>query len=265
MRTTRVLSRVAALGAAALLALAGTTGVAVASVAASGDDEKPAAPTEAGTSFRTATAIQQDQEATAEASTGDYLYWAFPADIGQRPTVHASVELPDAASGRSGSTWQVDVYDGLRRHQACRYGAQTKTAAQDAKTVELSCTLRTVKGWAEPWANDLLQGTYYVRLTVTDLDADALGLPMKASTKVTSNDGGGAQAVDGALAKPLVPGIGTKTAAVSSEPEDGWSSSWWSSRWLWTTGGGVLAALAGVGGYCLTRGSGRPSRVPAGV
>ncbi|MFE0131838.1 hypothetical protein ACFWY6_09710 [Streptomyces sp. NPDC059037] len=263
MRTTRVLSRVAALGAAALLALAGATGVAVAD--SSDGDEKPAAPTEAGTSFRTATAIQQDQEATAEASTGDYLYWAFPADIGQRPTVHATVELPEAASGSSGSTWQVDVYDGLRRHQACRYGAQTKTAAQDAKTVELSCTLRTVKGWAEPWANDPLQGTYYVRLTVTDLDADALGLPMKASTKVTSNDGGGAQAVDGALAKPLVPGIGTKTAAVSSEPEDGWSSAWWSSRWLWTAGGGVLAALAGVGGYCLTRGSGRPSRVPEGI
>ncbi|MEV0323857.1 hypothetical protein ACIBKX_11465 [Streptomyces sp. NPDC050658] len=263
MCTTRVLSRVGALGAAALLALGAASGVAAADSEDPENSEKSAAPTEAGTSFRTATAIQQDQEATAEASTGDYLYWAFPADTGERPTVHATVRVPEAARGRS--TWQVDVYDGLRRHQACRYGAQTKQAAPDAETVELSCTLRTVRGWAEPWSNDPLRGTYYVRLTVTDLKAEALGLPMKAAVKVTSNDAGGAQAVDGALAKPMVPGIGAKTAAVSAEPEDGWSSSWWSSRWLWTAGGGVLAALAGVGGYCLTRGSGRPARVPAGI
>ncbi|UQT55406.1 hypothetical protein M4V62_10040 [Streptomyces durmitorensis] len=263
MRRTRVLSRAAVLTGAALLTLAGTAGAAFAdSSDSSADDNKP---TEAGTSFRTATAIQPDQEATAEASTGDYLYWSFPADVGQRATVHATVKLPESAARHGDSTWQVDVYDGLRRHQACRFGAQTRTAAQDAATVELSCTLRTVRGWAEPWSNDPLPGTYYARLTVTDLKADDLGLPMQASTKVTTTDAGGAQAVDGALAKPLVPGVGTKMEAASSEPEDGWASGWWSSRWLWTAAGGVLGALAGIGGYCLTRGSGRPARVPAGM
>ncbi|MFC8127875.1 hypothetical protein [Streptomyces sp. NPDC057302] len=265
MDATRVLRRTGVLAGATLLALCGTVGAAAAAAADSGDDEKSAAPTEAGTSFRTATAIPLDQEATAEASTGDYLYWSFPADTGQRPTVHATVKLPDAATRHGESTWQLDVYDGLRRHQACRFGAQTKAAAQDAGTVELSCTLRTVRGWAEPWANDPLPGTYYARLTVTGLKADDLGLPMRAATKVTSNDAGGAQAVDGALAEPLVPGVGTKMAAASSAPEDGWASGWWSSRWLWTAAGGVLGALAGIGGYCLTRGSGRPARAPAGI
>ncbi|MFD4477897.1 hypothetical protein ACFWPU_17520 [Streptomyces sp. NPDC058471] len=264
MRTTRVLSRAGLLAGAALLALSGAAGAAFADDSDDADD-KSAAPTEAGTSFRTATAIRPDQEATAEASTGDYLYWSFPADIGQRPTVHATVKLPKDAARHGDSTWQVDVYDGLRRRQACRFGAQTKTAAQDAATVELSCTLRTVRALAEPWANDPLPGTYYARLTVTGLKADDLGLPMRAATKVTSSDAGGAQAVDGALAEPLVPGISTKTAAEAGEPEDGWASGWWSSRWLWTAGGGILGALAGIGGYCLTRGSGRPARVPAGI
>lgn len=265
-RVTRVVSRAGLLAGAALLTLAGTAGAAFADGTDGAEDPgKSAAPTEAGTSFRTATAIRPDQEATAEASTGDYLYWSFPADIGQRPTVHATVKLPEDAARHGDSTWQIDVYDGLRRHQACRFGAQTKTAAQDAATVDLSCTLRTVRAWAEPWANDPLPGTYYARLTVTGLKADDLGLPMRAATKVTSNDAGGALAVDGALAEPLVPGIGTKMAAESSEPEDGWASGWWSSRWLWTAGGGVLGALAGIGGHRLTRGSGRPARVPAGI
>lgn len=265
MRTTHVLSRAGVLAGTALLALSGAAGAAFADGDGASAGDETDAPTEAGTSFRTATAIQPDQEATAEASTGDYLYWSFPADIGQHPTVHATVKLPQAATRHGESTWQVDVYDGLRRHQACRFGAQTRTAAQDAATVELSCTLRTVRSWAEPWANDPLPGTYYARLTVTGLDADDLGLPIQASTEVTSADAGGAQAVDGALAKPLVPGIGTKTAAVSSEPEDGWASGLWSSRWLWTAGGGVLGALAGIGGYRLTRGSGRPARTPAEI
>ncbi|MFH8612134.1 hypothetical protein ACH4D5_32090 [Streptomyces sp. NPDC018029] len=263
MRTTRVVRRFAAVAGAALLALTGAAGVAAA------DDEKAAEVTEAGTSFRTATAIRPDQRATAEASTGDYLYWAFPVDTGQRATVHATVKLPEAAARHAASTWQVDVYDGLRRRQACRLGTPTKTAAQDAASVSLSCTLRTVRSWSEEWANDPLPGTYYLRLTVTDLKADDLGLPVRAEAKVTTTDAGGAQAVDGALAEPLVPGAGAdgsdgrQTAAV--EPEDGWSGGWWSSRWLWTAAGGVLAALAGVGGYALTRGSGRPARVPQGL
>ncbi|WP_155060268.1 hypothetical protein [Streptomyces blattellae] len=249
MRITRVLG-------AALVLLGVAAGPAVAADA----------PTEAGTSFRTATEIEQGQEATASGSAGDYLYWSFPADSGSRPTVRATVGLPQA---HAAETWQLDVYDGLRRRQACQYGAQTRTAARDASSVELACTLRTVRGWSEPWADDPLPGTYYVRLTVVDLTATDLGLPVSATVEVSAKDIGGSAAVDGSLAQPLVPGIavqpeeseeGSSSSAVLSaiEPEDGWSSGWWSDRWVWTAAGGALAALAGIGGYALTRGSGRP-------
>ncbi|MET8948299.1 hypothetical protein ABZX30_33400 [Streptomyces sp. NPDC004542] len=264
MRMTRVLS-------AALLAVGLASGPAVADSSPSpsaSDDSK--APTQAGTSFRTATEIDQGEQATASGSTGDYLYWSFPADSGQRPTVKATVKLPDAHAAQS---WQIDVYDGLRRRQSCQYGAQTRTAAQGTGTVELACVLRTVRAWSEPWANDPLPGTYYIRLTVLDLPAADLGKPVGAEVRVDSKDIGGAAAVDGSLAKPLVPGIAAKSAddgdgsaksAVLSaiEPDDGWSSGWWTDRWVWTAVGGVLAALAGIGGYALTRGAGRPPGVP---
>ncbi|MEV1076839.1 hypothetical protein AB0I98_01020 [Streptomyces sp. NPDC050211] len=252
MWITRVLS-------AALVLLGVAAGPAVAAEA----------PAQAGTSFRTATEIDQGQKATASGSAGDYLYWSFPADAGSRPTVKATVDLPEA---HAAETWQLDVYDGLRRRQACQYGAQTRTAAQDTPSVELACTLRTVRGWSEPWANDPLPGTYYIRLTVVDLTTTDLGLPVSAAVEVSSKDIGGSAAVDGSLAQPLVPGIAVKSpeteessspSAVLSaiEPEDGWSSGWWSDRWVWTALGGVLAALAGIGGYALTRGSGRPQGV----
>ncbi|OXY99251.1 hypothetical protein [Streptomyces diastatochromogenes] len=266
MRITRVLST-------ALLALGLAAGPAAADSSPSPsatDDGK--APTRAGTSFRTATEIEQGQQATASGSTGDYLYWSFPADAGQRPTVKATVKLP-ATHGTQ--NWQIDVYDGLRRRQSCQYGAATRTAAEGASSVELACVLRTVRAWSEPWANDPLPGTYYVRLTVVDLGASDLGQPVSAEVRVDSKDIGGAAAVDGSLAEPLVPGVAVKsqakeddakTAVLSSlEPDDGWSSGWWSDRWVWTAIGGMLAALAGIGGYALTRGSGRPSRVPSNV
>ncbi|MGW3142718.1 hypothetical protein, partial [Streptomyces sp. NPDC001139] len=229
-------------------------------------------PTSAGTSFRTAAEVDQGQEATASASTGDYLYWSFPADAGQRPTVRATVKLP---ASHAAQTWQVDVYDGLRRRQSCQYGAQTRTAEQGSTTVELACVLRTVRAWSEPWADDPLPGTYYIRLTALNLTTADLGQPVKASVRVDSKDIGGAAAVDGSLAQPLVPGIAvssksgsedgdtSKAAVLSSiEPDGGWTSGWWSDRWVWTGIGAVLAALAGIGGYALTRGSGRPTRVP---
>lgn len=266
MRITRVLG-------ATLLALGLAAGPAAADSSPSPsatDDGK--APTQAGTSFRTATEIEQGQQATASASTGDYLYWSFPADAGQRPTVKATVKLPQTHGAQS---WQIDVYDGLRRRQSCQYGAATRTAEQGASSVELACVLRTVRAWSEPWANDPLPGTYYVRLTVVNLAASDLGQPVSAEVRVDSKDIGGAAAVDGSLAEPLVPGVAVKSqakkddskAAVLSslEPDDGWSSGWWSDRWVWTAVGGLLAALAGIGGYTLTRGSGRPSRVPPSV
>ncbi|MFJ9821972.1 hypothetical protein ACIRU3_43410 [Streptomyces sp. NPDC101151] len=266
MRITRVLG-------ATLLALGLAAGPAAADSSPSpsaSDDGK--APTRAGTSFRTATEIEQGQQATASGSTGDYLYWSFPADAGQRPTVKATVKLPETHGTQ---TWQIDVYDGLRRRQSCQYGAATRAAAQGASLVELACVLRTVRAWSEPWANDPLPGTYYVRLTVVDLGSSDLGQPVSTEVRVDCKDIGGAAAVDGSLAEPLVPGVavkseakedGSKSAVLSSiEPDDGWSSGWWSDRWVWTAVGGLLAALAGIGGYALTRGSGRPSRVPSNV
>ncbi|GAA0310250.1 hypothetical protein GCM10009540_32150 [Streptomyces turgidiscabies] len=273
LRGTRVLG-----SAVLLLGLAATPAVADASPSPSPSDGS-SAPTSAGTSFRTATEIDQGQQATASGSAGDYMYWSFPADSGQRPTVKATVKLPDT---HASETWQLDVYDGLRRRQACQYGAQTRTAASGTASVELACILRTVRAWSEQWANDPLPGTYYVRLTAVNLPTSDLGLPVGAEVRVDSKDIGGAAAVDGSLAEPLVPGIAVKSeksensddaddsstasAVLSSiEPDDGWSSGWWSDRWVWTAIGGALAALAGVGGYALTRGSGRPRRVPPGV
>ncbi|MGW1712097.1 hypothetical protein [Streptomyces sp. NPDC002156] len=255
-----------------LLGLAAVPAVADESPSPSPSDDS-SAPTSAGTSFRTATEIDQGQQATASGSAGDYLYWSFPADAGQRPTVKATVKLPDTHASEA---WQLDVYDGLRRRQACQYGAQTRTAAAGTASVELACTLRTVRAWSEQWANDPLPGTYYVRLTAVNLPTSDLGLPVDTEVRVDSKDIGGSAAVDGSLAEPLVPGIAVKsedteddstTSAVLSsiEPDDGWASGWWSDRWVWTAIGGALAALAGVGGYALTRGSGRPRQVPPGA
>ncbi|MGD3110777.1 hypothetical protein [Streptomyces sp. YGL11-2] len=279
MRSVRRLTTTVAAVLMACAGLAGAAGTAAAdspSPSASASAGEDSAPTEAGTSFRTATPIRMDQRATAGASTGDYLYWVLPIDAGARATVKAKVTLPPSSARHGAATWQLDVYDGLRRRQACRYGAQTKAAAKDAASVELSCSLRTVRGWAEQWANDPLPGSYYIRLTVVDLPQEDLGQPVHAEVEASASDAGGAQAVDGKLSAPLVPGAVAPTPkpsgsaaaqqpAASDAPDGGWSSGWWSDRWVWTAVGGVLAALAGIGGYRLTRGSGRPSYLPPGA
>ncbi|MCX5149059.1 hypothetical protein ACFVYT_39440 [Streptomyces sp. NPDC058290] len=273
MRTVRILTA-AALAVGGVLGMAGAAAADTPSASASpSPGGKASGPTEAGTAFRTATAIRPGQRATADASTGDYLYWVVPLDSGQRATVKATVKLPPAANRHGASTWQLDVYDGLRRRQACTYGTQQAAAAKEAATVELSCTLRTVRPGAEPWANDPLPGSYYVRLTVVGVAQEDLGLPVRAEVEAVTRDTGGAYAVDGALAAPLVPGIGKTAQAASGssakpqpaavgEPADGWSGGRWSDRWVWTAAGGLLGALAGIFGYSLTRGRGRPSGVP---
>ncbi|MEW2433543.1 hypothetical protein AB0952_05085 [Streptomyces caniferus] len=275
MRTLRTLATALLAGAALFGSAPGALADSPSPSPSTGSDGEAPAPTEAGTSFRTATALRPDQRGTADASTGDYLYWVLPVDAGQRATVKAKVALPKSTR-HGAATWQLDVYDGLRRRQSCQYGASTRTAAQEAESVELSCTLRTVRAWAEPWANDPLPGSYYLRLTVTDLPKDDLGLPVHAEVGATVADMGGAHAVDGTLAAPLVPGASTASPeaeesaapgkpAALGEPDGGWSSGGWSDRWLWTAAGGLLAALAGIAGYRMTGGSGRPSRVPPGA
>ncbi|WP_338674035.1 hypothetical protein V1460_13905 [Streptomyces sp. SCSIO 30461] len=245
---------------AALSALPGTAVADTPSPTASEVGEEAPAPTEAGTSFRTATVVRPGQRATARGATGDYLYWQFPADAGDRPTVRATVKLPDTQARHGAHTWRLDVYDGLRRRQACRYGSDTKRASADTASVELSCALRTVRAWAEPAANDPLPGAYYVRLTVVAAPADDLGESVDTSLEVTTADAGAAADVDGSLGAPLVPVSGPRV-----EPDGGWASGWWSTRLLWTAAGAVLAALAGIWGYRLTRGNGRPAHVPPGA
>ncbi|MFB7394632.1 MULTISPECIES: hypothetical protein [unclassified Streptomyces] len=278
MRTVRTLAA-AALAGTALLGLAAPAALAdsPSSSADPGKDASAAGPTEAGTTFRTAARFLPGQQATAQAATGDYLYWVFPADTGQRPTVDATVTLPDAALRHGPATWRVDVYDGLRRRQPCMYGTQSRAAAKETATVRLTCVLRPVRASADTWSNDPLPGSYYVRLTAVSLPDEDLGQPFTARLGVSTVDKGGAYATDGSLAAPLVPGAttadqaevdeeaGRPSAVEAAAPEDGWSSGWWSDRWLWTAAGGVLAALAGIGGYVLTRGGGRPSRVPPGA
>ncbi|MGW2997988.1 hypothetical protein ACWDA9_42355, partial [Streptomyces sp. NPDC001193] len=149
MRTVRILTA-AALAAGGVLGMAGAALADTPSASASASPGgKASGPTEAGTAFRTATAIRPGQRATAEASTGDYLYWVVPLDSGQRATVKATVKLPPAANRHSASTWQLDVYDGLRRRQACTYGTQQAAAAKEAAS-RRACTAATSSGPAFP-------------------------------------------------------------------------------------------------------------------
>lgn len=264
MRTLRLLGTAALLAAAALGTLGGPAAAddstaSPTSTATPTATPSDAAPTQAGTDFRTAVAVQQGVQATASASAGDYLYWQFPADSGQHVTVKATVTFPAAETRHGASTWQIDVYDGLRRRQPCRYGVQTATADASAATVQLACHLRTVRSWSEPWSNDPLRGAYYVRLTVVDLPSADLGLPVQAAVEAISSGTAGSQAVDGSVA-PVATANGPEV-----RPSDGWAGTWWSPRWLWTGGGGLLAVLVALGTHRLARGPVDLSAGPRGA
>ncbi len=227
-----------------------------------------------GTSFLTATTLAAGQDADVPVSTGDYLYWAFPAAEGQTPTVQVKVTLPDAADRHGPQTWTLELFDGLRRRQSCTAGPQEGAGEQSAATLQLSCTLRQIRSWAEPWSGDPLPGTYYVRLSTTDIPQTDLGLAATVHVHVAAKGGADdAQPEGGSLKAPLVPPVnaGTTAAAAAATPapsasatyaaapaaeETHWYSdlfSGWNTRWWWTVAGGVLAALAGVLGYTLTR------------
>ncbi|MEV7225957.1 peptidase [Polymorphospora sp. NPDC051019] len=253
------------LRAAAALTAAGLVLLAVPVPAQAAPTPSPGATpvTRAGTSFLTATGIAAGQPVRVDAATGDYLYWSFPATAGERHEITATVSFPESRSGPS--TWTVEVFDGLRRRQSCTAGAQTPTAGASAASVSLGCALRQVRSWAEPWSADPLPGTYYVRLSVTELPEADLGLPVDVELLVSSDASGSRD--DGELKAPLVPN--TKAGAVlNAEPvaqqdeEDGTGYFDWlpdlGSRWVWSAIGGVLAAVAGVVGFALTRRPRRP-------
>ncbi|MFI9782154.1 peptidase [Kitasatospora sp. NPDC051984] len=227
-----------------------------------------------GTSFLTATTLAAGQDADVPVSTGDYLYWAFPASEGQTATVQVKVTLPDAADRHGAQTWTVELFDGLRRRQACTAGPQNGTAEQSATTIALSCTLRQIRSWAEPWSGDPLPGTYYIRLSTSDIPQQDLGLASQVHVHVATTGGlNDAQPEGGSLKAPLVPPVNagstasgpaatpapSASAAYAAAPtaeETHWYSdlfSGWNTRWWWTATGGILAALAGVLGYTLTR------------
>ncbi|MEV6802434.1 peptidase [Micromonospora rifamycinica] len=249
----------------ATLAAAGLTLLVAPSPATAAPTPSPGATpvTRAGTSFLTATGIAAGQPVRVGASTGDFLYWSFPAAAGQRHEVTATVSLPKARTGAS--TWTVEVFDGLRRRQACTAGAQTPTVAASAGSVVLGCTLRQVRSWAEPWSADPLPGTYFVRLSVTELPEPDLGQPVDVELLVSAEGEGSRD--DGELRAPLVPNTRAGTvlpgepAAAPAESDDDWFDGDWlpalGSRWAWSTVGGALAAVAGVVGFALTR---RPRR-----
>ncbi|WP_330439714.1 peptidase [Micromonospora sp. NBC_00821] len=219
----------------------------------------------AGTSFLTATPITAGQPVRVDASIGDHLYWSFPATAGQVHEINATVTFPKGRGGAS--TWTVDVFDGLRRRQACTAGAQTPTVDAKASNVALGCTLREVRPWAEPWSADPLPGTYVVRLSVIELPEADLGAPIDVDLLVGTIADRGASADDGELAAPLVPNTkaGTVLNAVppvdaEADDESGSLADWLpdlGSRWVWTGIGGALAAVAGVCGFAVTR---RPRR-----
>jgi hypothetical protein len=254
MRTIDVRHLVATAGAvgAASLCLAAATPSSVASAGS------------AGTSFLTAVAVRADQPIQAGAVTGDYLYWSFAAEPGQRPELSATVTLPPAADRTGPQSWTVEVFDGLRRRQACVAGEQSPVATASAAEVRLGCRLRQVRSWAEPWDGDPLPGTYYVRLSSTQLPEKDLGLPVKVDLTLTAPTGD-TGADQGTLAAPLVPdnrpgevltGPAPAVTASAEPRESTFSADWlpdFSARWFWTAGGGVLAAVAGLIGFSWTR------------
>lgn len=256
--------------AAVVLAAAGIAVGLPAAASAETPTPSPGAATvnKAGTSFLTAAGISPGQPVRVGASIGDYLYWSFTAKAGETHHVAATVSLPTA--GRQGdSTWTVEVFDGLRRRQACVAGAQTPVAAKAAASVDLDCELRQVRSWAEPWSGDPLPGTYFVRLSGSALPEQELGLPIEVSLVVGVESDGDTKPEGGDLKQPLAmpvepgkvvvddPTLSTPPPAAAGDDDDGWFD-WvrWpnlSSRWYWTIGGGILAAVAGVVGFALTR------------
>ncbi|MEV4347014.1 peptidase [Actinoplanes sp. NPDC049596] len=214
----------------------------------------------AGTSYLTATPIDTTHPAQVSAVTGDYLYWSFPAEAGQQPALTAKVTLPATADRHGAQAWTIEVFDGLRRRQPCVAGEQSPLAAPDATELTLGCQIRQVRSWAEPADQDPLPGTYYVRLSSTEIPEQDLGLPLKVDLTLTADKGdtGGDQ---GTLAAPLTPinrpgTVNPEPAPSASAAPESSASSFlpeFSSRWVWTTTGGVLAAVAGLVGFSFTR------------
>ncbi|WP_052434149.1 hypothetical protein [Streptacidiphilus melanogenes] len=231
----------------------------------------------AGTSFRTAGALAPGQTGQASGAVGDYFYWSFQAQAGRQPNVTATVQLPSGTPQQGAESWRLDLYDGLRRAQPCVSGSPQAQADPGSGSVQLSCTLPTVRSSAETWSNDPLPGTYYVRLTVGDLPEQDLGLPVSAQLSLAVPAGSDSPG-DGSLSTPLSlptagPSASATPAATATDGDPAQSSSasaapaaagsssgpfsglfsGGNARWWWTGGGAIAASLAAVIGFTLTR------------
>ena len=135
------------------------------------------------------------------------------------------------------------------------------------RSITLSIPASTlVRSWAEPWSGDPLPGTYYLRISAIAMPEQDLGLTTGIDLLVSVEDSGDPAPEGGKLTAPLVPAAkpgtvlsGAKATASAPEAATDWLPDA-SSRWAWTAAGGVLAAVAAVGGFALVR---RP-RWPAG-
>jgi uncharacterized protein (TIGR03382 family) len=222
----------------------------------------------AGTTFLTAVPLTTDRSAQVAAVTGDYLYWSFTAEAGQQPELTAKVTLPQSADRSGPESWIVEVFDGLRRRQPCVAGDQSPVAAADATEVTLGCELRQVRSWAEPSDQDPLPGQYFVRLSSTELPEKDLGLPVQvelslaAPTGSTGDDQGRLSAPLTQINRPGAVVTDQPAPTASAEPSDGsaFALPEFSSRWIWTAGGGILAAVGGLVGFSWTRRRRRWSR-----
>jgi hypothetical protein len=269
-----------AAGALSLLALPFLGGLAHADTASPSASPSPsssasAGSAPAGSSFRTAGTLAPGQTAEASGAVGDYFYWSFQAQAGQSPNVTATVQLPPGTQRQGAESWRLDLYDGLRRAQPCVSGSPQAQADPDSGSVQLSCTLPTIRSSAETWSDDPLPGTYYIRLTVGDLAEQDLGLPVSAQLSLATPSGSDSPA-DGSLSTPLslptagpsatpmataTDGAPGESPSASAPPAATGSSSGLFSglfsggnaRWWWTGGGAVAASLAAVIGFTLTR------------
>jgi hypothetical protein len=235
-----------------------------------------------GSSFLTAVALVPGQPATASGSTGDYLYWSVPALAGDTSTVTATVQLPPSAGRHGPAQWRLDVFDGLRRAQPCTAGDPKRTAAVADGSIRLSCTLPTIRSWAEGWSNAPLPGTYDVRLSLAQTAETDLGQPFAVQAQA-DRTAGEAQPEGGSLQPPLVmPGTGgaLPPSASASASADGGQGvvasppvvapspsattpgvtqraeglfSGTNGRWWWTGADAGVAAVAGIAGFTLTR------------
>ncbi|NUU25435.1 MAG: peptidase [Streptomycetaceae bacterium] len=220
-----------------------------------------------GTTFLTAGKMESDTTTTATASTGEYMYWSFPALAGQDVSAKVTLTLP---GGRTApTTWRVDVFDGIRRHQPCATGRPQAAAAPTDTEVKIDCGPRTIRPWSEAWDADPLPGTYYVRVAATDITEKDVGLRLQVKLELDAKGGGdiGPDAgQDDALKAPLVPitragqplqqGQVADTRKVTMAGFDSDDDAWLSGttgRWVWTAAGGVVAMLLGVGGYLFAR------------